>query len=75
MQLARLSIIAQRPNNIIIFKTKPKSDEEVTIVSFQPAAGPSAPLTALAPKDLSKTELESSSDEEPQLATVSMQIN
>ena len=75
MQSAHLSMIAQRPDDIIVSETEPESDEEVTIVSFRPAAGPSAPLMALAPKDLSETEPESSSDKEPQLAMVSMQIN
>ncbi len=75
MQSAHLLMIAQHPDNIILSETKPESDEEVTIVSFWPAAGPSAPLTALTPEDLSETEPESSSDEEPQLITVSMQIN
>ncbi len=75
MQSAHLSMIAQHPDDIIVSETEPESNEEVTIVSFQPAAGPSAPSMVLAPKDLSETEPESSSDKEPQLATVSMQIN
>jgi len=69
---AHLSTTAQPADDVIISETEPESDEEVTIVCFQPAAGPSRPLTVLPPKDLSLTEPES--DEEPQLATVSMRI-
>jgi hypothetical protein len=67
---ARLSTTAQPADDVIISETEPESDEEVTIVRFQPAAGPSRPSTVLPPEDLSLTEPES--DEEPQLATVSM---
>ena len=60
---AHLSMTAQPADNIIISKTEPKSNEEVTIVRFQPVAGPSRSLTVLPPKDLSLTEPES--DKEP----------
>jgi hypothetical protein len=69
---AHLSTTAQPADDIIISKMEPESDEEVTIVHFQLAAGPSCPSTVLPSKDLSLTESES--DEEPQLATVSMWI-
>ena len=69
---ARLSMTAQPADNVIISEMEPKSDEEVTIIRFQPAAGPSRLLTVIPPEDLSLTEPES--DEEPQLATVSMRI-
>jgi hypothetical protein len=44
---ARLSMTAQPADNVIISEMEPKSDEEVTIVHFQPAAGPSHPSTVL----------------------------
>ena len=72
MLLAHLLMTAQPADDIIISETEPESDEEVTIVRFQLAAGPSHPLTVLPSKDLSITEPES--DEEPQLATVSMRM-
>ena len=59
---------AQHPDETILSETEPETDDEVTIISFRPAAGPSAP-TVLPPIDLSETEPES--DEEPQPATVS----
>ena len=67
---AHLSMTAQPADDVIISETESKSDEKVTIICFQPAAGPSCLLTMLPPKDLSLTESES--DEEPQLATVSI---
>jgi hypothetical protein len=69
---ACLSTTAQPADDVIISETEPESNEEVTIVHFQPAAGPSRPSTVLPPEDLSLTEPES--DEEPQLAMVSMQV-
>ncbi len=60
--LACLSTTAQPPDNIVISETEPKSDEEVTIVCIQPAAGPSHPSTMLPPEDLSLTEPESDED-------------
>jgi hypothetical protein len=72
MLAACLSTTAQPANDVIISKTEPESDEEVTIVHFQPAAGPSHPSTMLPPKDLSLTKPES--DEEPQCAIVSMWV-
>jgi len=59
---ARLSMTAQPPNDIVISETEPESNEEVTIVCIQPAAGPSCPSTVLPPKDLSLTEPESDED-------------
>jgi len=67
---AHLSMTAQPIDDVIISETEPESDEEVTIVHFQPVAGPSCPLTMLHPEDLSLTKSES--DKEPQLATVSI---
>jgi hypothetical protein len=58
-----LLMIAQPADDVIISETEPESDEKVTIVCFQPAAGPSCSLTILPPKDLSLTEPES--DKEP----------
>ena len=72
MLLACLLMTAQPADDIIISEMEPESDEEVTIVHFQPAAGPSRPSTMLPPKDLSLTEPES--DKKPQLAMVSMRI-
>jgi hypothetical protein len=63
MLAAYLSTTAQPANDVIISKTEPESDEEVTIVHLQPAAGPSHPSTMLPPEDLSLTKPES--DEEP----------
>jgi len=63
LPLAHLSMTAQPADDLIISETEPESGKEVTIVHFQPAAGPSCPLTMLPPKDLSLTEPES--DEEP----------
>ena len=60
---AHLSMTAQPADDVIISETEPESDEEVTIVCFQLAAGPSRPSTMLPPEDLSVTEPES--DEEP----------
>jgi hypothetical protein len=67
---AHLSMTAQPADDIIISKMEPESDKEVTIVCFQPVAGPSRPSTMLPPEDLSLTKSES--DEEPQLAMVSI---
>jgi hypothetical protein len=71
---AHLSMTAQPADDVIISKTETESesDEKVTIICFQPAAGPSCLLTMLPLKDLSLTKPES--DKEPQLATVSMWI-
>ena len=63
-----LSTTAQPADDLIVSETEPESDEEVTIISIQPAPSPSCPSTVLPPKDLSLIEPES--NKESQFATV-----
>jgi hypothetical protein len=67
---ARLSTTAQPADDLVVSETEPESDEEVTIVHFQPAAGPSRLSTVLPPEDLSLTEPES--DEEDIMVSVTL---
>jgi len=66
MWMAPLSTTVQPPDddNVVISETEPESDDEVAIVSFWLAGGPSVSTTALPcdDKDVSKTEPET--DEE-----------
>ncbi len=61
---AALLTTVQPPNNIVISKMEPESNDEVTIVSFHPAAGPSVLMMALPHNDIIVSEMEPESDKE-----------
>ena len=64
MLLAYLLTTAQPPDDLILSETEPESDNEVTIVSFRLAPGPSVLMTALPRDDMDVSETELESDEE-----------
>jgi hypothetical protein len=67
MQMAPLSTTVQPSDDddIVISETESESDNEVTIVSFRLAAGPSVSMTALPrdDKDVSETEPETNKED------------
>ena len=66
MRMAPLSTTVQPPDDddIVISETEPESDDEVAIVSFRLAGGPSVSTTALPCDDKDISETEPETDEE-----------
>ena len=64
MRTAPLSMTVQPPDDVFISETEPESDNEVAIVSFRLAAGPSVSTMALSHDDADVSETEPETDEE-----------
>jgi hypothetical protein len=67
-----LSTTVQPPDDVIISETELESDDEVAIVSFRPAAGPSVSMMALPHDDTVVSETEPESDEEDTVSLTHM---